>query len=147
MLMECKVENFQMSPSFATSTVPHNGTQEGMYKCNKPTTELTKRTGQLTEASTQQLNKNNCSNKTDNANVALNLCPDGSEIDISINGTTLKANKSSIHITIGNFTININSLGGPCDFPLPNIVPVISVTQGTPLHIVLGSRFQGYSFT
>ena len=137
MLMECKVEKFQMSPCFATSTVPHNGTKEGIYKLNKPTTVSTKGTGQFTEISTQLLNKNNCSS---NANVALNLCPGGNEIDISINGTTLMANKSSLQITIGHFTISINSLiDRPCDYPLlPNVVPVFSVVKGTPLHIVLG---------
>ena len=70
-------------------------------------------------------------------NVALNLCPDGSEINISINGTTLDATKTSLNVTIGNFTININSLIKE-DVPLPSLMAVFSVIQGTPLHVVLG---------
>ena len=108
-IMEYKVEKFQMSPS----TLPRNDTQERIYQSTDKPSEAT------------------------SDNVALNFCPDGSEINISINGTTLNATKTSLNVTIGNFTININSLM-KVDIPMPSIVAVISVTQRTPLHVVLG---------
>ena len=75
--MECKVEKFQMSPYFTASTLPHNGTQEGTRKPDKPTTVLTKRSSQFTEVLQTELpKKNKSSKKLDDTNVALNLCPD-----------------------------------------------------------------------
>ena len=136
--MEYRVEKFQMSPCLATSTLPCNGTQERIYRSNKPTTVLRKRSSQFIEVLSNELpKKDTLSEETGHDNVALNLCPDGSEVNISINGTTLTATKSSLNVTIGNFTINVNSLI-KVDTPMPSLVAVISITQGTPLHVVLG---------
>ena len=135
-IMEYKVEKFQMSPYSAVSVLPHNDTQEGNKP--RPTAVLTKRSSQFIEVlPTELLEENRPSEESGDDNVALNLCPDGSEINISINGTTLNATKTSLNVTIGNFTININSLIKE-DAPMPSIVAVISVTQRTPLHVVLG---------
>ena len=136
--MEHKVEKFQMSPCFVASTLPYNGTQERIHKSSKPVTVLRKRSSQFIEVLPTELLKNNRpTEEAGDDNVALNLCPDGSEINISINGTTLNATKTSLNITIGNFTININSLIKQ-DAPLPSLMAVFSITQGTPLHVVLG---------
>ena len=133
--MEYKVEKFQMSSYFAPSALSD---KERIYQSNKPTAVLTKRSSQFIEVlPTELLEENRPSEATGDDNVALNFCPDGSEINISINGTTLNATKTSLNVTIGNFTINVNSLMKE-DIPLPSIVAVISVTQGTPLHVVLG---------
>ena len=127
--MVSKVEKFQMSPNFTTSTIPHNGTQERIYRS---TTTSRKRPSQV--LSTELLEENR---PTGDSNVALNLCPDGNKINISINGTTLTATKTSLNVTIGNFTINVNSLIKQ-DTPMTSVVALISITQGTPLHVVLG---------
>ena len=131
--MECKVEKFRMSPCFA-STLPHNDTQERIYQADKPITVLRKRSSQFIEVLPTE---NRPCEATGDDNVTLNLCPDGNEINISINGTTLNVTKTSLNVTIGNFTININSLIKE-DALLSSKVAVISVTQGTPLHVVLG---------
>ena len=129
-----------MSPCFATSTLPCNGTQERIYRSNKPTTVLRKRSSQFIEVfPTELLEKDRPCQEIGHDNVALNLCPDGSEVNISINGTTLTATKSSLNVTIGNFTINVNSESPiKVDTPMPSSVAVISITQGTPLHVVQG---------
>ena len=132
------MENFQMNPYFAASMLPYNGTQEKNYKSSKPATVLRKRPSQFIEVLPTELSeRNRPTEEADDDNVALNLCPDGSEINISINGTTLNATKTSLNVTIGSFTININSLIKE-DAPLPSFMAVFSVTQGTPLHVVLG---------
>ena len=136
--MECKVEKFQRSPCFATSTLPCNGTEERICQPNKPTTVLRKRSGQFIEVlPTELLEKDGPCQKMGHDNVALNLCPEGNKVNISINGTTLTATKTSLNVTIGNFTINVNSLIKE-DIPMTSVVAVISITQGTPLHVVLG---------
>ena len=138
LIMEHKVEKFQMNTYFAASTLPYNGTQEKIYKSSKPVTVLRKRSSQFTEVlPTELLKRNMPTEEAGDDNVALNLCPDGSEINISINGTTLNATKTSLNITIGNFTININSLIKE-HAPMPSLMAVFSITQGTPLHVVLG---------
>ena len=147
--MECKVEKFQMSPYFTASTLPQNGTQEGTCKPDKPTTVLTKRSSQFTEVLQTELpKKNKSSKKLDDTNVALNLCPDGSEINISINGTTLNATKTSLNVTIGNFIISINCHDPHTlimqDEPIPptpsqtSSVALGSFIQQNPLHVLLG---------
>ena len=136
--MENKVEKFQLSPCFATSTLSCNGTQERVNLSNKSTTVLRKRSSQFIEAlSTELLEENRPSEEAGDDNVALNLCPNGNKINISINGTTLTATKASLNVTIGNFTINVNSLIKE-DTPMTSVVAMISITQGTPLHVVLG---------
>ena len=132
------MEKFQLSPCFATSTLSCNGTQERVNLSNKSTTVLRKRSSQFIEAlSTELLEENRPSEEAGDDNVALNLCPNGNKINISINGTTLTATKASLNVTIGNFTINVNSLIKE-DTPMTSVVAMISIIQGTPLHVVLG---------
>ena len=134
--MVSKVEKFEMSSYFT------NGTQERIYQS---TTTSSKRPSQVLPTKLLEVNRpseETCDDSIDlnlcsNNNVALNLCPDGSEVNISINGTTLTATKSSLNVTIGNFTINVNSLIKG-HTPMPSLVAVISITQGTPLHVVHG---------
>ena len=139
--MEYKVEKFQISPSSTSLVLPRITSQEKTYKSSRPSgTALKKRSSLLELPSTQQLKENRQSN------VALNLCPDGSEINISINGTNLTATKSSLNVSIGNFTINIKSHDDytlikediPLPPPLPSMVGLVSVTQRNPLHVELG---------
>ena len=75
-------------------------------------------------------------------NVALNLCPDGSKINISINGTTLTATKTALNATIGDFSISVNShdLSKPLpaqNAPEPTTILVLSGEN--PLHVVSGT--------
>lgn len=152
--MEYKVERFQISPCFAASrrtALPHNAATEerthvkSEVKSNKSTTVVGKSSSQ--SDSCQQSKK---SEKSDDANVAssvaLDLCSDGSKINISINGTTLTATETSLNAIIGNFTISINS-NDACtpmrvDYPVPpspdehSLVAVVT-TYGKPLHIAV----------
>ena len=125
--MEYKVEKFQKGSYFPALILPKNGTQEETRKSNKSTTVSNK-------SSTQFIEGKSSESTVEKRNVVLNLCPDGSKFSININGTTLKATKTSLRATIGCFTINIDSLIQPLDAP---IVEVINSEQGHPLHIVL----------
>ena len=133
-----RVEKFQMSPYFTASTLSHNGTEEGTHKSSKPTKVLRKSSSLL---ETRLMKRDECSKKSDDNNVALNLCPDGSKINISINGTTLTATKTSLNATIGAFTISINALTLMTgDAPRPPIEPsliAVYTAHGFPLHISL----------
>ena len=135
-----KVEKFQTSPYFTASTLSHNGTEEGTHKSSKPTKVL-RRSSSLLE--TRLMKKDRFSEKLDDSNVALNLCPDGSKISMSINGTTLTATKTSLNATIGNFNISINDctlIKGDCPVPPPppepSLVAVVT-THGYPFHVTL----------
>ena len=140
--MESKVE---MSP---TPTLSHNGAQERIYQSNKPTTVLRKRSSQFIEVLPNELQKKDRPSEETDDNIALNLCPDGNEINISINGTTLNATKTSLNVTIGNFIININCLNPRAvimeDESLPptptqsSLVALGSFIQQNPLHVLLG---------
>ena len=129
-----KMEKFQMSPYFTASTQSHNGTEEGTHKPSEPIAETTKK-----EPSKLEPQSNN--GKADDSNVALNLCSDGSKINISSNGTTLTATKTSLNATIGAFTISINALTLMTgDAPRPPIEPsliAVYTAHGFPLHISL----------
>ena len=142
-----QVEKFQMSPYFTASKLPCNGTQEGVCKFNKSTTMLRKSSSQLELQQTHLLRKDRPSKKSDDSNVALNLSPDGSNLNISINGTTLNATKTSLTAAIGNFTININSheLIREDDLyvpPEPYVPPesssvAVITSQGYPIHVAV----------
>ena len=76
-------------------------------------------------------------------NADINLHPDGNHVCIKINGTIINANKRSIDITIGKFSISIrhHSTGGSTTRTdlLPSTVlavAVLSVSTGKPLHVV-----------
>ena len=127
--MEYKVEKFQKGSYSPPLILPKNGTQEETWKSNKSTTVSNKSSTQFIEGKSSE--------STVEKNVVLNLCPDGSKFSININGTTLKATKTSLRATIGCFTINIDSLIQRLDAPLQHIVEVINSEQGHPLHIVL----------
>ena len=136
--MEYKVEKFRGSSYSPALILPKNGIQEEAWKSNKSTIVSTKNSTQFIETLPAQLPEEAKSSETTvEKDVVLNLCPDGSKFSININGTTLKATKTSLRATIGCFTINIDSLIPPQDAQT-NIVQVISITQGHPLHIVLG---------
>ena len=132
------MEKVQMSPYFTASTLSHNSTEEGMHKSSKPT-KILRRSSSLLD--TRLMKKDGCSKESDNSNVALNLCPDGSEINISANEATLTVTKSSLNAIIGTFTI---SIGTPTlmtgDAPAPplelSLVAVVT-THGYPLHVAL----------
>ena len=85
---------------------------------------------------------------SDKADVALKLCPDGSQLSININGTTLNATKTSFSATIGNFSISVNgcdlsTLHPPQDLPLPPTL-VVSISEGNPLHVISGDADPPY---
>ena len=131
------MEKFQMSPYFTASTMSHNGTEKGTHKSSEPIAEITMEGPSKLES--QLSEKNN--SKSDDASVALNFCPDGSKINISSNGTTLTATKTSLNATIGTFTININTHTLMTeDAPAPplelSLVAVVT-THGYPLHVSL----------
>ena len=139
-----RVEKFQMSPYFTASTLSQNGTEEGTHKSSKPTKVL-RRSSSLLE--TRLMKKDTPSKISDDSNVAnLNVYPDGSKVNISINGTTLTATKTLLNATIGNFTININCHESDADTPMkyyvpppppePSLVAVVT-THGYPLHVAL----------
>ena len=133
-----KVEKFQTSSYFTASTLSHNSTEEGTHKSSKPTKVL-RRSSSLLE--TRLMKKDRCSETSDDSNVALNLCPDGSKISMSINGTTLTATKTSLNATIGSFIININDCtliiqDIPPPPPQPSLTAVYT-THGYPLHVTL----------
>ena len=122
---------------------------EGTHKSNEPTTVLRKGSNKFIEVlPTELLKKNKSTEKSGHNNVALNLCPDGSEINITINGTTLNATKTSLNVAIGNFTININHHDPhsliiedeplPPTPPQPSLVALGSYIQQNPLHVLLG---------
>lgn len=139
--MESKVAKFEMSPSFTASVLPHNGVPERTYKASRPiSTLIRKRLSQL-EALPSQQQKNRINEEHDQFNTAVNLCPDGSEISISANGTTLTATKTSLNVTIGKFTICIKSCDDHTlikeDNPIPSAVALVSIAKGTPLHVIL----------
>ena len=127
-----KLEKFQIAPHLIASSLPNNGSQEGASECNKSATTL----------------KDRSSRKPDDTNLTLNLCPDGSRINISINGTTLTATKTSLNATIGSFVISINCQDDIAlmkeDKPLPlkpsesTSLTLASFIQQNPLHAVLG---------
>jgi len=78
--------------------------------------------------------------KPQNDNMSLELSPDGSQLKITINGTTLMVTKNSGDITIGNFSTKLNNSCNKTPYPLsvikPSMVAVISRSLGTPLHII-----------
>ena len=131
--MEYKVEKFQLSPSLTIPTLLEDGTTWSSYKLNKPTNMSNKTSSQL-----ELLKK---SSKPQNDKVSLALSPDGSQLNITINGTTLNVTKNSCDITIGNFSIKLsNQCCNRTPYPLsviqPSTVAVVSVSLGTPLHII-----------
>ena len=136
---DSKVEKFQRSRYFTVSTLPLTGTKEGTHKSGKSIAEAAK--NRPSELDPQLPEKNN--DELEDSNIAVNLCPDGNSINLSINGTTLTATKTSLNATIGNFTISINDctlIKGDCPVPPPppepSLVAVIT-THGYPLHVAL----------
>ncbi|XP_065910794.1 uncharacterized protein [Dysidea avara] len=129
--MEHKVEKFQFSPSFTTSTLPEDGATWPSYK-HKSAIMLNK-----TSSQSELLNKDS---KPQNDKVSLDLSPNGGQLSITINGTTLDATKNSCDINIGNFSIKLNSHLNRTPYPLsviqPSTVAVVSVSLGNPLHII-----------
>ena len=75
--------------------------------------------------------------------VGLTLFPDGSQLEITINGTTLNVTKTSLDAIIGNFNIGIscrnisNILPPQHSSQAPNVL-VVSVSQSNPLHVISG---------
>jgi len=133
--MEFKVEKFQMSPSsFTPSTL--TSTKRQQNKSSKHTTVVRKRSSQL-ELPPTQLLTNNKSIKPAKAGISLNFCPDGSQLGISINGTTLNITKTSLDAIIGNFRINIDchDVLTPEDNPLPSQTAIYSHI-GKPFHVI-----------
>ncbi|XP_065910825.1 uncharacterized protein [Dysidea avara] len=130
--MEHKVEKFQLSPSFTASTLPEDGATWPSYKHNKSAIMLNKTSSQL-----ELLNKDS---KLQNDKVSLDLSPDGGQLSITINGTTLNVTKNSCDITIGNFSIKLNSHLNRTPYPLsviqPSTVAAVSLSLGNPLHII-----------
>jgi len=98
------------------------------YKFNKPT---------KTSSQVKLLKKDS---KPQNDKISLDLSPNGSQLNITINGTTLNATKNLCDITIGNFSIKLNNYSNRTPYPLstiePSTVAVISRSLGTPLHII-----------
>ena len=132
------MEKFQMSSNFTASILSHNGTEEGMHKSSKPT-KILRRSSSLLD--TRLMKKDGCSKESDDSNVALNLCPDGSEINISVNEATLTVTKSSLNAIIGIFTISIGTptlMTGDAQAPPlePSLVAVVTA-HGYPLHVTL----------
>ena len=72
----------------------------------------------------------------------LNLYPDGNQLSLSINGTTIDATKTLLKANIANFSMNLNCSDIPkSDQPaarnVPSLpTPIISVSEGNPLYIV-----------
>lgn len=131
--MEYKVERFQLSPFFTVSTLPRNGDQQPVYKSSMPTTTVVHQTVPA---------KDKRNNKDD---IALNLSPDGSQLSISINGTTVNVTKTSFNATIGDFSIIIKcpdrdlpKLLPAQDMPTLSTILVISISKNNPLQVVLG---------
>ena len=126
------MEKFQLSPSFTASTLPEDGATWPSYKHNKSTIMLNKTSSQL-----ELLNKDS---KLQNDKVSLDLSPDGGQLSITINGTTLNVTKNSCDITIGNFSIKLNSHLNRTPYPLsviqPSTVAAVSLSLGNPLHII-----------
>lgn len=131
--MEYRAEKFH---HFTASVPSHNDGTHDQEELNKSTTTLSK-------MSTGPLRPSEKS-----GNVALNLCPDGSKINIKINGTTVNATKTSVNVTIGTFIISIGNHNAYTpikeDRPIsPSPPVVISVTLASfikrnPLHVLLG---------
>ena len=127
--MEHKVEKFQPSPSF---TAPEDGATSHSHKVGNPTAMMKKASSQLDLHSKPQHDK-----------VSLDLSPNGSQLNITINGTTLKVTKNSCDISIGNFSIQLNSHSNKTPNPSndiiveqPSAVAIVSLSLGTPLHII-----------
>ena len=126
--MEHKVEKFELSSSFTTSTLPEDGATWPSYKPNKKT------------SSQLELFKKDIKPQNDDK-VSLNLFPDGSQLNITINGTTLNVTKNSCDITIGNFSIKLsNQCCNRTPYPLsviqPSTVAVVSDLLRNPIHII-----------
>ena len=70
----------------------------------------------------------------------LSLYPDGNQLSMSINGTTIDATTTSLKTNIGNFSVNINCSDLPKPHPARNVrsLPtlVVSVSEGNPLQVV-----------
>ena len=131
--MEYKVEKFQLSPSLTIPTL-EDGATWSSYKLNKPTNMSNKTTSQL-----EVLKKSSKPQNDDK--VSLDLSPDGSQLNITVNGTTLNVTKNSCDITIGNFSISLNSqCCNRTPYPLsviqPSTVAVVSDLLRNPLHII-----------
>ena len=132
-----RVEKFQMSSNFTASTLSHNGTEEEIHKSRKPTKVL-RRSSSLLETRLM-----NCSNKSDDTNLALNLCPDGS---IIINEAVLTATKFSLNAITASFIVQTNYQESDAHTPIkhfaprpplePSLVAVVT-THGYPLHVTL----------
>ena len=86
----------------------------------------------------QQLKKDTVSEKED---VALNLCPNGSQFSIHINGTTLTATKTALKATIGDLSISINFQNHSKLLPSQNTSAqtILVVSGDNPLHAVMGT--------
>ena len=126
------MEKFQLSPSFTASTLPEDVASWPSYKLNKPTIMLNKISSQL-----ELLNKDT---KPQNDKVSLDLSPDGGKLSITINETRLNVTKNSCDITIGNFSIKLNSHLNRTPYPLSVIqsstVAAVSLLLDNPLHII-----------
>ena len=147
MFLEEIMDKYPMSPCFAAATLPQSSTlsQEETHKIIDPPT--------MKVSPAEQLKENQSSKKVNDANVELDMCADGSEISIIINGTTLNVTKTSLNATIGNFIISINCCE-PCRLmkedelmlPAPpqptSLVALGSFIQQNPLHILLGESSQ-----
>ena len=92
------------------------------------------------------MKRDGCSKKSDDSSVALNLCPDGSSVNISINGITLTATKSSLNATIGSFIISIKCQESDAHTPIKHYAPrpplepssvAVVTTHGYPLHVAV----------
>ena len=118
--MACKVEKFCPSPS----PQPESVTERQIYRCCNPAIELLE-------------TDEDCNGESDKADVVLNLCPGRSELNVSINGTTLDVNKSSLNATIGNFCVSINFIDRKRSLK-PSNVAIVSASLRKPLIIVLG---------
>ena len=75
--------------------------------------------------------------------VALNLCPNGSQLQFSIhiNGTTLTATKTALKVTIGDLSISMNFQNHSKLLPSQNMSAqtVLVVSGDNPLHVVMGA--------
>ena len=125
--MDCKVEKF------IPSCAPEDGDTMTSYICNKPTIMMNKTSSQL-----DLLKKDS---KPQHDKVSLHLSTNGSQLNITINGTTLGVTKTSCDISIGNFCIQLNSHCTRTPYPSsyiqpPSTVAVVSLSLGNPLHII-----------
>ena len=129
-----RTENFQMGSYFTASTLSHN---EGTHKFSK-LTKVLRRSSSLLE--TRPMKKDRCNNKSEDTNLALNLCPGGSK------ETILTATKFSLNAIIASFIAQANcresdaqtptKYYAPRPPPEPSLVAVVT-THGYPLHVAL----------